>query len=174
MGRIRNGSRSPGAPGRLLDLLRVAAIVLDAESRIVFRCPEAERLFGCCAAEALGEAAAPLPAAPENRRLAIKPFGHVQAGKVFRSLFFKETPPQPDITTIESAMRRMLQREPVSRQSVGRAPVGPDHDHALDTLYCCSQDDVPLVRARLRPITAALRTRPHAADGVPPSSRRPA
>lgn len=43
------------APGGLLDALRVAAIVLDAEGRIVFWSPSAEELFGYTAEEALGQ-----------------------------------------------------------------------------------------------------------------------
>jgi PAS domain S-box-containing protein len=53
----------PGAdpslePGGLLDVLGVAAVVLNAEGRIVLWSPQAEALFGYSAAEAMGRPAA--------------------------------------------------------------------------------------------------------------------
>ncbi|WP_443058892.1 SpoIIE family protein phosphatase [Streptomyces sp. NBC_00388] len=50
----------PGPPGGLMDLLRIAAVVLDAEGRIVLWSPQAEQLFGYTAGEALGQYAARL------------------------------------------------------------------------------------------------------------------
>ncbi|WSQ62893.1 SpoIIE family protein phosphatase [Streptomyces sp. NBC_01217] len=47
-------------PGGLLDLLTVAAVVLDGDGRIVFWSPQAEELFGYTAQEALGRYAAQL------------------------------------------------------------------------------------------------------------------
>ncbi|GAA0910014.1 SpoIIE family protein phosphatase [Streptomyces thermoalcalitolerans] len=43
------------APGGLLDVLGVAAVVLDAEGRVVLWSPQAEALFGYTAEEALGQ-----------------------------------------------------------------------------------------------------------------------
>lgn len=42
------------APSGLLDLLSLAAVVLDDSGRIVFWSPQAEELFGYTAEEALG------------------------------------------------------------------------------------------------------------------------
>lgn len=67
------------APGGLLDLLRVAAVVLDARGRVVLWSVEAEQLFGYSTAEALGRPAARLLVAPENRALAIALFNQVRA-----------------------------------------------------------------------------------------------
>ncbi|MET8468755.1 SpoIIE family protein phosphatase [Streptomyces sp. NPDC006422] len=54
------------APGGLLDLLGVAAVVLDVEGRITLWSPDAERLFGYSAEEALGRSAEDLLVAPEH------------------------------------------------------------------------------------------------------------
>ncbi|MFZ3561788.1 SpoIIE family protein phosphatase [Streptomyces sp. BH055] len=54
------------APGGLLDLLGVAAVVLDVEGRITLWSPEAERLFGYSAADALGRSAEELLVEPEH------------------------------------------------------------------------------------------------------------
>ncbi|MEU0373535.1 SpoIIE family protein phosphatase [Streptomyces sp. NPDC006283] len=50
----------PSKPSGLLDLLSVAAVVLDADGRIVFWSPQAEELFGYGPHEALGRHAARL------------------------------------------------------------------------------------------------------------------
>ncbi len=62
MGAIEPSHGDPGqarpaasGPGGLLDVLRVAAILLDAEGRIDLWSPQAEELFGYTAEEALGE-----------------------------------------------------------------------------------------------------------------------
>ncbi|MEU8032711.1 SpoIIE family protein phosphatase [Streptomyces sp. NPDC049099] len=67
----RTGPSQSGAPDRplpgagssptgLLDLLSVAAVVLDTQGRVVFWSPQAEELFGYSAQEALGRLAARL------------------------------------------------------------------------------------------------------------------
>lgn len=61
-----DGEGVGAAPGGLLDLLRVAAFVLDGSGRIVLWSPEAERLFGYPAREALGGYAGRLLVAPEH------------------------------------------------------------------------------------------------------------
>ncbi|MGI5430341.1 PAS domain-containing protein [Streptomyces sp. CA-179760] len=51
---------APSGPGGLLDVLNVAAVLLDAEGRIDLWSPQAEILFGYTAEEALGQYAAHL------------------------------------------------------------------------------------------------------------------
>ncbi|MFF1556221.1 SpoIIE family protein phosphatase [Streptomyces sp. NPDC058279] len=64
-------------PGGLLDLLSVAAIVLDTRGRIVFWSPQADEVFGYTAEEALGKYAADLFVHKEHRDLVIKLFAEV-------------------------------------------------------------------------------------------------
>ncbi|MER5544340.1 SpoIIE family protein phosphatase [Streptomyces sp. NPDC002589] len=54
-------------PSGLLDLLSVAAVVLNADGQVVFWSPKAEELFGYTAAEALGQSAARLTVHEEHR-----------------------------------------------------------------------------------------------------------
>ncbi|WP_217555559.1 SpoIIE family protein phosphatase [Streptomyces sp. GbtcB6] len=56
----------PRQPRELLDLLSVAAVLLDAEGRIVLWSPQAEELFGYTAQEALGQYAARLLVDEQN------------------------------------------------------------------------------------------------------------
>ncbi|MFJ8663767.1 SpoIIE family protein phosphatase [Streptomyces sp. NPDC093795] len=76
----------PGATGRagvpldhrgLLDVIGVAAIVVDARGRIVLWSPQAEALFGFSADEALGRYVARLIVGDEHREEAIRLFGEV-------------------------------------------------------------------------------------------------
>ncbi|MGW4838690.1 PAS domain S-box protein [Streptomyces globisporus] len=46
---------APSGPGGLLDVLNVAAVLLDADGRIDLRSPQAEILFGYSPEEALGK-----------------------------------------------------------------------------------------------------------------------
>ncbi|MFJ9852171.1 SpoIIE family protein phosphatase [Streptomyces sp. NPDC101150] len=68
-----------GAPQRsgLLDLLGVAAVVLDAEGRIALWSPQAESLFGYTAQEALGQFAGRLLVHEQQLDLVIKLFTEV-------------------------------------------------------------------------------------------------
>ncbi|MEW2418474.1 SpoIIE family protein phosphatase [Streptomyces sp. NPDC046866] len=66
----------PAPPGGLLDLLSVAAIVLDTRGRIVFWSPQAEEVFGYTAKEALGQYAAMLVRS-EHRDLVTRLFAEV-------------------------------------------------------------------------------------------------
>jgi PAS domain S-box-containing protein len=75
------------APGGLLDLLRVAAVVLGSDGRIELWSPEAERLFGFSAAEALGRNAGGLLVAPENRSRARELFQRVRTGESWAGVF---------------------------------------------------------------------------------------
>ncbi|MFC0602353.1 SpoIIE family protein phosphatase [Streptomyces palmae] len=67
-------------PGDLLDLLGVAAVMLDARGRIALWSPQAQELFGWTAQEALGEYAAKLLVAPEHRELVLGIFAEVMGG----------------------------------------------------------------------------------------------
>ncbi|MEV0410560.1 SpoIIE family protein phosphatase [Streptomyces sp. NPDC050448] len=66
-------------PG-LLDVLGVAAVVLDAEGRIALWSPQAEELFGYTAGEALGRFAAQLLVDEEHLGLVLSLFEKVMAG----------------------------------------------------------------------------------------------
>ncbi|MEW2247822.1 MULTISPECIES: SpoIIE family protein phosphatase [unclassified Streptomyces] len=75
--RAEHPTAGPSAPGSLLDVLNVAAVVLDAKGRIVFWSPQAEQLFGYTAQEALGEYAARLLVAEEHFALVLDLFQQV-------------------------------------------------------------------------------------------------
>ncbi|MGW1373445.1 SpoIIE family protein phosphatase [Streptomyces sp. NPDC002446] len=64
-------------PSGLLDLLGVAAVVLDAEGRIVLWSPQAEELFGYRAEEALGRFAARLLVHEQHLELVVRLFTEV-------------------------------------------------------------------------------------------------
>lgn len=80
---------APGtpSPGGLLDLLGVAAMVLDRHGRIVLWSPEAERLFGYSAADALGQNAGLLMVEPAKLELVTELFKQVRAGAVWQGVF---------------------------------------------------------------------------------------
>ncbi|MFF3912192.1 SpoIIE family protein phosphatase [Streptomyces sp. NPDC001852] len=69
--------RGPVRPGGLLDVLRVASVVLDTSGRIVLWSPQAEELFGYSAREALGEYAARLMVHERHFELVGKLFADV-------------------------------------------------------------------------------------------------
>ncbi|MFE7760361.1 SpoIIE family protein phosphatase [Streptomyces sp. NPDC057438] len=83
----RQGDGVTAAPGGLLDLLKVAALVLGSDGRIVLWSPEAESLLGYCASEALGQDAGALLVAPENRSRARELFRHVRTGARWAGVF---------------------------------------------------------------------------------------
>ncbi|MER5879507.1 SpoIIE family protein phosphatase [Streptomyces sp. NPDC060235] len=76
-----SGGYDPDAsrPTGLLDVLSVAAMVLDAEGRIVFWTPQAEDLIGYTAEEVLGKYAARLIIHPEHLQSVSKLFAEVLA-----------------------------------------------------------------------------------------------
>lgn len=78
---------APYAPGSLLDVLGVAAVVLDKEGRIVLWSPPAQRLFGWSAGEALGQYAARLLVAEEDWDAVLELFGKVMAGTEWAGVF---------------------------------------------------------------------------------------
>ncbi|MGW0998964.1 SpoIIE family protein phosphatase [Streptomyces sp. NPDC002520] len=87
-----HGERAAKDPGWLLDLVHASAVGVNGAGRIVLWSPEAERLFGYDASEALGEPADRLLIAPEDGQPAAGPFGEAQAGgtrigKTFAGVF---------------------------------------------------------------------------------------
>ncbi|MEU1071079.1 MULTISPECIES: SpoIIE family protein phosphatase [unclassified Streptomyces] len=77
----RSGARDPSlVAGGLLDVLGVAAVVLDDEGRIRLWSPEARRVYGYTAAEALGQYAAKLLVAEEHRHVVLELFAQVMSG----------------------------------------------------------------------------------------------
>ncbi|MFF0778084.1 SpoIIE family protein phosphatase [Streptomyces sp. NPDC003720] len=64
-------------PSGLLDLLGVAAVLLEADGRIDMWSPQAEELFGYTKEEAVGQYAAPLLLHPEHRDAAVALFAEV-------------------------------------------------------------------------------------------------
>ncbi|MEV6839586.1 SpoIIE family protein phosphatase [Streptomyces sp. NPDC051133] len=73
-GRARNAAADPSA---LMDLLGVAAVLLEADGRIDMWSPQAEELFGYARGEAVGQYAAPLLLHPDHRDAAIMLFAEV-------------------------------------------------------------------------------------------------
>ncbi|MFF8032843.1 MULTISPECIES: SpoIIE family protein phosphatase [unclassified Streptomyces] len=69
--------RGPVSPSGLLDVLRVASVVLDAEGRIVLWSPQAEELFGYTAREALGRYAARIMVHEQHLDLVVELFSEV-------------------------------------------------------------------------------------------------
>ncbi|MER6957232.1 MULTISPECIES: SpoIIE family protein phosphatase [unclassified Streptomyces] len=75
-------------PTGLLDMLSVAAMVVDADGRIVFWTPQAEDLFGYTAQEALGKYAARLFIDPEHLKSVVRLFGEVlETGRSWAGAF---------------------------------------------------------------------------------------
>ncbi|MER7461561.1 SpoIIE family protein phosphatase [Streptomyces sp. NPDC097981] len=73
------GTGPSTGPG-LLDVLGVAAVVLDAEGRIALWSPQAEQLFGYTAREALGRFAAQLLVGEQHLGVVLSLFEKVMAG----------------------------------------------------------------------------------------------
>ncbi|MFH8371602.1 SpoIIE family protein phosphatase [Streptomyces sp. NPDC018031] len=78
----------PAEPGGLLDVLGVAAVMLDAKGRITLWSPQARKLFGWSADEALGRYALQLLVAPEHVDLVLGLFSEVmEAGESWAGVF---------------------------------------------------------------------------------------
>ncbi|MFE9768328.1 SpoIIE family protein phosphatase [Streptomyces sp. NPDC005808] len=75
------------APGGLLDLLQVAAVVVDSYGHIVLWSPEAEHLLGYRAEEALGHRTDELLVSPENLQRARQVFAQVRSGARWAGVF---------------------------------------------------------------------------------------
>jgi PAS domain S-box-containing protein len=87
-GEARSVAGPAGPPSGLLDLLGVAAVVLNAQGRVVLWSRQAEELFGYTAAEALGQYAAVLTVHEEHRDAVIKLFAEViQSGTDWAGAF---------------------------------------------------------------------------------------
>lgn len=67
----------PSGPSGLMDLLGVAAVLVEADGRIDMWSPQAEELFGYTRGEAVGQYAAPLLLHPEHQESAIRLFAEV-------------------------------------------------------------------------------------------------
>ncbi|MEU9224263.1 SpoIIE family protein phosphatase [Streptomyces massasporeus] len=75
------------APGGLLDLLKVAAVVLDGGGHIALWSPEIEQLLGWTAGEALRQRADTLLVSPENRPRGRELFAQVSTGARWAGVF---------------------------------------------------------------------------------------
>jgi PAS domain S-box-containing protein len=81
-------SAEPPRPTGLLDVLSVAAVVVDADGRIVFWTPQAEDLFGYTAEEALGKYAARLFIHPDQLQAVVGLFAEVlETGRSWAGAF---------------------------------------------------------------------------------------
>ncbi|MFI6340230.1 SpoIIE family protein phosphatase [Streptomyces sp. NPDC050535] len=78
---------STAAPGGLLDLLQVAAVVVDSDGRIGLWSPEAEQLLGYRAEEALGQRTDELLVSPDNLQQARQAFAQVRSGARWAGVF---------------------------------------------------------------------------------------
>lgn len=86
-GRDVSVPETPRATG-LLDVLSVAAVVLDTDGRIVFWTPQAEELFGYTSDEALGQHAARLLIRPEHLKSVLSLFADVlETGRSWAGAF---------------------------------------------------------------------------------------
>lgn len=81
------GEDISAAPGGLLDLLKVAAVVLDARGHIALWSPEIEQLLGYSAEEALGQRADTLLVAPDDRTRGRELFAQVRSGDRWAGVF---------------------------------------------------------------------------------------
>ncbi|MFJ9844796.1 SpoIIE family protein phosphatase [Kitasatospora sp. NPDC101155] len=79
-GEASSGRDPAMEPGGLLDVLGVAAVVLDAQGRIALWSPQAEDLFGYRASEALGRPAAQVLVDEQHLELVLSLFAQVMAG----------------------------------------------------------------------------------------------
>ncbi|UYQ66224.1 SpoIIE family protein phosphatase [Streptomyces peucetius] len=78
----------PPRPTGLLDVLSVAAVVVDADGRLVFWTPQAEELFGYTSEEALGKYAARLFIHPEHLQAVTRLFAEVlETGRSWAGAF---------------------------------------------------------------------------------------
>ncbi|MGQ5633748.1 MULTISPECIES: SpoIIE family protein phosphatase [unclassified Streptomyces] len=76
-GHDRSAAGSAAPPSGLLDLLSVAAVVLNPKGQVVFWSPNAEDLFGYTAEQALGQYAAQLMIHEQHRDEVVKLFAEV-------------------------------------------------------------------------------------------------
>ncbi|MEW2046800.1 SpoIIE family protein phosphatase [Streptomyces sp. NPDC005476] len=86
-GYAADGDEVTAAPSGLLDLLKVAAVVLDAHGHIALWSPEIEQLLGYSAQEALRQRADTLLVAPGNRARGRELFTQVRSGARWAGVF---------------------------------------------------------------------------------------
>lgn len=137
---------SPASPGGLLDVLSLAAVVLDDSGRIVLWSPQAEELFGYSADEALGQFAGPLLVDEQHLDLVIGLFARVmESGRRWAGGFpvkhkdgstrlveFRNMRLQDDrggryalgIATDQVTLRRLEQDLALSLRLISQSPIG--------------------------------------------------
>ncbi|MEU7331956.1 SpoIIE family protein phosphatase [Streptomyces parvus] len=137
---------APRGPGGLLDVLNVAAVLLDAEGRIDLWSPQAEILFGYTAEEALGEYAGHLLIDEEHLDKVLALFAQVMDdGESWAGVFpvrrkdgstrmveFRNMRLQDDqreywalgLATDQTTLRRVERNLALSAQLVSQAPIG--------------------------------------------------
>ncbi|GGT12828.1 SpoIIE family protein phosphatase [Streptomyces purpureus] len=102
------GPLAASGPSGLLDVLGVAAAVVDAHGRIVFWSPQAEELFGYTAAEALGRYAARLLVQEEHRDLVVRLFAEVMLSGESWAGAFPIRPKEGGVRLVEFRNMRLL------------------------------------------------------------------
>ncbi|WP_030223084.1 SpoIIE family protein phosphatase [Streptomyces sp. NRRL WC-3626] len=140
------GGAGPVRPSGLLDVLRVASVVLDTEGRIVLWSPQAEELFGYGAQEALGRYAARIMVHERHLDLVSKLFAEVmRTGQSWAGVFpirrkdggtrlveFRNSRLTDDrgkvyalgLAVDQSTVRRLEQDVALSTRIVDQSPVG--------------------------------------------------
>ncbi|MFG2773051.1 SpoIIE family protein phosphatase [Streptomyces sp. NPDC048350] len=136
----------PSTPGGLLDVLNVAAVLLDAKGRIDLWSPQAKILFGYSAEEALGQPAGQLLIDKEHRNAVLALFDQVmQDGESWAGVFpvrhkdgsarlveFRSMRLQDDqrdywalgLATDLATLRRVERNLALSAQLVSQSPIG--------------------------------------------------
>ncbi|MBV7698575.1 SpoIIE family protein phosphatase [Streptomyces sp. TRM70350] len=136
----------PSMPGGLLDVLNVAAVLLDAEGRIDLWSPQAEILFGYTAEEALGQYAGHLLIDKEHLDTVLELFAQVmREGKSWAGVFpirhkdgstrlveFRNMRLQDDqreywalgLATDQATLRQVERNLALSAQLVSQSPIG--------------------------------------------------
>ncbi|MCT4351881.1 SpoIIE family protein phosphatase [Streptomyces sp. Je 1-79] len=136
----------PSTPGGLLDVLNVAAVLLDAKGRIDLWSPQAEILFGYSAEEALGQYAGHLLIDKKHRNTVLSLFDQVmQDGESWAGVFpvrhkdgttrlveFRNMRLQDDqrdfwalgLATDQATLRRMERNLALSARLVSQSPIG--------------------------------------------------
>ncbi|MEU6981965.1 SpoIIE family protein phosphatase [Streptomyces sp. NPDC046324] len=136
----------PSTPGGLLDVLNVAAVLLDAKGRIDLWSPQAKILFGYTAEEALGQYAAHLLIDKEHRNAVLALFDQVMRdGESWAGVFpvrhkdgstrlveFRNMRLQDDqrdywalgLATDQATLRRVERNLALSAQLVSQSPIG--------------------------------------------------
>ncbi|MFH8448125.1 SpoIIE family protein phosphatase [Streptomyces fungicidicus] len=140
------GGEGPVRPSGLLDVLRVASVVLDTEGRIVLWSPQAEELFGYGAREALGRYAAQIMVHEEHLDLVVRLFADVmRTGRSWAGAFpirrkdggtrlveFRNMRLLDDrgkvyalgLAVDQSTVRRLEQEVALSNRIVAQSPIG--------------------------------------------------